>query len=246
MQMATQHEPHADPGPDVQVHEVRDVLADAPPALADGGQVHIVLEADVRAELELQRLDEPLAPPARQVVGERDLPARGLEHAGAPHDREGHLAPADPGFRCEPVRDVADLPDQGVGAARSRRLVAAGEDVTGDIGDRGAQVAPADVDAHDPPRARVQLVQDGRRALAAGGAPGLADQARPGERLERLRDRGLRQAAIAGELGSGDRPELADELEERALVDRPQEARRAGRGDLLGARLGPRSSVDVA
>ena len=51
VQLAVQDEPHADAGADPQVHEAVHVAPVAARALADGGQVHVVLEAEVGAQL---------------------------------------------------------------------------------------------------------------------------------------------------------------------------------------------------
>ena len=47
--VAVDHQRHPDPGPDRQEHEVVHVAAEAVGALREGREVHVVLEADVRA-----------------------------------------------------------------------------------------------------------------------------------------------------------------------------------------------------
>ena len=86
-----------DAGAQVQIHEVVDALAEPLPLLADRGEVHVVLERDLRAQLVLDELDQSLPSPPRQRVCERDLAALRLEHAGAPDGRERHLSPLDAG-----------------------------------------------------------------------------------------------------------------------------------------------------
>ena len=113
IQLAVQHQAHADSGPEVQVDEVGDPLAQAVPLLTERGQVHVVLERDLGPELCLHGFDQPLPSPAGQAVGQSHLSTLGLEHTRAAHRREGHLFPADPGVGRQAVCDRSDLSDRG-------------------------------------------------------------------------------------------------------------------------------------
>ena len=85
----------------------------------------------------------------------------------------------------------------------------------------------ADVEADDPARLGVELVEDGAGALAAALAAHLAHEPRAEQAGERLRHGGLREAAPAGDLGARHRARGADQLEHGALVDRAEKARRS-------------------
>jgi len=184
----------------VQVHEVLDALAEPLPLLADRGEVHVVLERDLRAQLLLHELDQPLTSPPGQRICECDLTAFLLEHAGAPDRRERHLPPLDPRVGRQCVRDGTDLRDERVRALHACPFVTAGHELAGHVGDRSSHPVPADVDPDHPSGLGIQLVQHGGRALPSAGAPGLADQAGIEQRRERLRDRGFRQRRLAGDL----------------------------------------------
>ena len=122
--------------------------------LAEGGEVHVVLERDLRAQLPLHELDEPLPPPPGQSVRQRDLSPRRFEHAGAADGGQRDLAPLDPGVGGQPVRDRADLRDQRLRALNPRAFVAARDELSCDVGDGGADPVASDVDARPPIRLR--------------------------------------------------------------------------------------------
>ena len=84
VQLAVQHQPHADAGSHPQVHEAVDVAAVPAGALAEGREVHVVLERQVGAELLAEGLDQALAAPAGEVRGQRDRArARGRARPGS-------------------------------------------------------------------------------------------------------------------------------------------------------------------
>ena len=236
IQLAAHDEPGADTRTDVQVHEVRDVLAQAEPLLPERRKVHVVLDADLGSEPLLHRLHQTRPAPSGQGVGEGDVPRDRIEDTRAADRREGHLLPAHARLGGEPVSDLADLGDERALAPHPCSLVPTRDDVPGEVRDGGTHVVAADVEADHPPRSRVQLVQDRRRSTAPARPPRLPDEARVDQRDERLRDRRLGQVAVPSDLGPGDGPHLPDELEHRTLVDRLQQARRAG-GERVNGRL---------
>ena len=161
-----------------------------------------------------------------------------VEHAGAPDRRERDLLPLHTGFGGERVRDLADLRDRRALAPDVCAFVAAGDDLAGEVRDGRADEVPAHVEPHDPPGSRVELVQHGRGAPPAARTPRLADQTSGQQRGERLGHRRFRQVAVPGDLRPGDGTHLADELEDRTLVDRLEQARRP-RGERLIGRASP-------
>ena len=146
--------------------------------LAERGEVDVVLEAEVGAELRAERLDQPLAPPAGQV---------GRHAAAAPlrdrarrdcRRRMRHLPPADAGLAGKAVGDLADLLDQRAALRDAAALVAAGDDPAGDVGDRPHARRAADIDPDHPAGLRVELVEDRAGPLAARSRGRPPDQAR--------------------------------------------------------------------
>ena len=157
--------PEADPGSHPQKHEVGDALSDAPRRLAQGGQVDVVLEADVPAQLGANGLDQARLA-AGQVGAEGEPGAGRVEHAGQAHGGVGDARPGQAALSGQFVGETADLGDGGRGAA-VRALVTAGADGAGDVCERRAHPVAADVDADHPARLRIQLVDDGSRPLGA-------------------------------------------------------------------------------
>src|SRR4029078_11551730 len=91
IQLAGHDDPQADARADVQVHELVDVADQPVPALADLGDIHVVLEDRVRAELAVDELHETLAPPSRESVRELDLFATGMHGGGTSRGGAGEL-----------------------------------------------------------------------------------------------------------------------------------------------------------
>ena len=229
----------ADAGPDVEVGEVGDVLPEPSPLLAEGGEVHVVLEGDLRAQLLLHGFDEPGPAPSGERVRELHGALGGVEDAGAPDGREGHLTPPDVRLGGEAVRDLADLGDQRALALHHRAFVTPGDDVAGEVRDRRPDPGATDVDADHPSRARVQLVEDRGGPPLAARSPGLPDETGFEQRRERLRHGGLGEVAVAGDLGPRDGAHPPHELEHGTLVDRTQEARCPAGERLVEARRLP-------
>ena len=196
--------------------------------LAEGPEVHVVLEGHVGPELPVDLLHQALTAPAREVGGHPDDPPVRVEHAGAPHRRVRDVPPPDPGVPGQVVRHLPDLPDERGRAPHPGALVPAGHDRPRDVGDRGPDPLAADVDPDDPPGLGVQLVQDRRGALPTARSPHLPDEPGMEEGPERQRDRRLRQARLPGHLRTGQGAAVMDDLEHGPLVDRPQEAWRPG------------------
>ena len=103
--------------------------------------------------------------------------------------------------------------------------VLAGADGAREVGDRGPQVAGADVDAeHD--RGLGHRLEE-HRPVARPVRPrlGLAHQARGEQRLQRARDGRLGDARLARDLGARHRRRAADDVQHGALVERAQQRR---------------------
>ena len=99
--------------------------------------------------------------PTRAGCTRGHLPSTGLEHTGTPDRRERHLRPPDAGIGRQPVRDRADLRDERAGTLHPCALVAASDELPGQVGDRGTDPISPDVEADQPAGARIQFVQHG-------------------------------------------------------------------------------------
>src|SRR5207248_3370762 len=157
VQLAADHHAHAHAGADPQVHEVADAASVPPPPLAERRKVHVVVEADGRAHLGPESLDEALPAPPGEVGRHLHEAAVRIEHARAPHAGLRHLAPPDPGLGGDVAGDPADLPDQRPGTSDPGPLSPPGHDGTGDVGDGGPDVLSANLDPGHPPGHRVEL-----------------------------------------------------------------------------------------
>jgi hypothetical protein len=210
-----------------------DVAPGAAGLLAQGGKVDVVLEADPASQLGADGVDQPAAG-ARQVGAEREPRAQRVEHAGQPDRGVVDARPVQPVLGGKAVGQLADLAGGGLGAAAGA-LVAAGPHPARDVGQGGPHPVAADVDADHPAGLGVQAVDDRAGALGAARPAGLVHEAGPLQHRQRQRDRGLGEAASAGRLGPRHGPLAADQVEQVALVDGPQQTGGAGR--VLG--LGP-------
>src|SRR4029453_14296473 len=143
VELAPQDQAGADARPDVQVDEVLDALAETEPLLAQCGQVHVVLERTLRPELLLDGLGETAPSPTRERVREGDVSGDRIEDPGAPDRGERDLLPLPAALGGRRVRDLADLRDQRALAPDPSPLVATGNDLAGQVGDRGSDEIPA-------------------------------------------------------------------------------------------------------
>ena len=225
VELAGDHDAHADAGAHPEEDEVRNAGAGAVAELAQRGQVDVVLEADKRAELAADRAEQALPAPAGQVGSVGEQGAGGIEHARVADTGVGDLRPVEAGIGGHTVGDRADLGHQRARAARAGALVAAGDDGAGDVGQRGPHPVGADVDPDHPARLRVELVEHGAGALAAGRAAHLVHEAGGQQATEGERDGRLREPAGTRDLGAGTGAGVADQLQHRSLVDCAKQTR---------------------
>src|SRR5207248_1373663 len=106
-------------------------------------------------------------------------------------------------------------------------LVAPRDDCARDIGDRGPDPFASDVHADHPPRHWIELVEEGARASLAARSADLPGEPRLEQSPQREGDSRLGKAAHPRHLRPGDRSLFVDQVENRSLVDRAQEAWRA-------------------
>jgi hypothetical protein len=164
--------------------------------------------------------------PARQVERERDVPGAGVDQAGR---AEHHPADAgELGVRAAHRlhHGVVHDADRVVGVLG--RLLHPPDDRAGDVRARGDHPVGGDVDADDVGTARGDGVEL-RVGTAAAGL--LADPGHQPALLQPFHQLGrgdLGQPGQLAELRAGQRTAGEQELERGAVVQRPQQARRAG------------------
>jgi hypothetical protein len=222
-QLTAEDEAHPDAGPDVREGEVVDLAAVAQGAFGQGGGVHVVLQDQRRPERLPQSGQRRRAVPAAQAAGElQGVAARVIDAGTADHGlgdgRTGHVR-----VLAQQVGQLHQLGDPGPDAGGVSPHRGLGPDLTGEVGDRAADVVMPDVQAQDQPGVGPDLVQPGRTAGHPGSLSGDANQAGPLDVVQSQGHGRLGQAGDAGQLGSGARPALADVLEQQLLVHRPDQ-----------------------
>ena len=200
VQAAVEDQAGADPGGDLQVDQVAGVAAGAERGLGQRAEVRVVVDhhRDVEPAAHLGGGGHP--DPAGQDRGRADravalVDRAGQAHAGADHGlagdaRVGQRLDHELGGHLEAFLRVV------VGIQRAGAL---GEDRAGEVGDRDAQVAVAEVDADGRAGARVEREQD-RRAAALRAVRGAGLRALDHEPV------GLQVGDEAGDGGAAESP----------------------------------------
>src|SRR5512132_1433644 len=160
-QLAAHDDPESHARSYVEIDEIVDIAPQPAPALADRGEVDVVLEHDPGRELLPDLIEDTLARPARKVVCEQGVSGR-TEHAGTPDHGHRHPAPADPRGFGGRACDTADRLDQRARGPCSGGLPTLRHDLPSEVGDRCADVLATDVDTDAPSSGGVQLVQPRR------------------------------------------------------------------------------------
>jgi hypothetical protein len=198
--------------------------------LGDRGQVHVVLDLDRRVGLAGtgQRAVEPLEQvrlvPAGQVAGVAQPPgARVGRAADADHHAVRPRAPH-PGRRPgrgQRLAHPADRPDRRIPPRRGQFGLR--DRPPGQVADLGGDRRRSHMQTRDIGRIRAHTVLSCRTPV-----PGQRlDQPGVFQTVHQLRGGGLRQAGQRAEPGPGQRTLLAEQLQRRTVVDRPQQAGRA-------------------
>src|SRR6202162_3428036 len=220
--------PSGDPGPDRQQDEILAVLSDTLDVLTDRGHVDVVLEDDGCDQCLADGGDHLRALPARELRCEREVVGAGAQHPGRSDHDLVDASEGDVGLIDETLRRLAQLGDDGLGGAVRRSCRGAVDHLPGEVDQCRPHPFAPDVEAEHPARAGVDVVELGARARAAAGPPDLAEQPKPYQLAEHLRDRGLGEAGAPDDLRCRQRPADVHELEGRAKVDGPKEARLRG------------------
>ena len=224
MQFAPEHDADTGAGAHRQDREVVHALGDAAPLLADGGQVDVVLERDREGQRVAERLRESLAAQPDDAAGEAD-------HVPRPD----HPRHADDGRVDQVLAQPRRLEQRSAHLVHDRQHarrvgtvqldVLARADGPGEVGDGGAQVAGADVDAEHDRGVRHRLEEHGAVARPVRPRRGLAHQPGLDQRPQRAGDGRLGDARLPRHLRARDRCRPADHVQHGALVERPQQGR---------------------
>ena len=208
---------------DEQEGEVRDVPGDSAPLLGDRREVDVVLERHRRAERVLELLPQvgrlqapagreprrarrrgrrpPEAPPRRSPAGRR------AAFAGTQQRADGA------GQRGDPLLDRAAAAD-----------LLPRANLAGEIAERRAHRARAEVDAEDEGRFRIGLVVDGAVVRAVRVVRRLADEPVLEQRAKHERHRRPRDPGPASDLGARDRPVTCEPRRARCARSAPAAA----------------------
>ncbi len=225
MQLAAQDEPGTEPGADGEEGEVVTLAGDAAPALAERGQVDVVLhrrrEPDAVGHL---RRERP-ALEARQV-GETHRPGGRVDDARDADD-DPVEARRQPARRAdEGAGESLDGVERDLGVGCAQLHVPAREGGAAEVADGPAKEAGADVEPEHERGVGDRLEEDRAVARTPGALRRLAHEARVEERPKRERDRRLRDSDAARDLGAGDRRARANGFEDAALVQVLEQRRR--------------------
>jgi hypothetical protein len=219
VKLAPEHEARPHARPDREEGEVVDAPGDSLPALADRGEVDVVLEPHGKLEGSAQRFCENRALEVGDVRRESNRPVGRVDGTGNADDDAVDELPSESGHIDERVDELRDR------LQRGRRMRAVQLDVLpranapGQVADRAANETRAEVDPEDQRRLRNGLEEDRSVARAVAVRRRLADEARVEKRLQGERDRRLRDPGAARDLGARDRRAGADRVEHRSLVE---------------------------
>ena len=120
VELAVDHDAHADAGADPQEARTSRRRARRRPQLAEGGHVHVVLEADGGAQLVADRADQAGRPNPGRFGASATAPRRGSRTPAAADGRVGDLAPAEAGVAGHVVRDPSPICSISVAELRAR------------------------------------------------------------------------------------------------------------------------------
>ena len=197
MELAPKDEAGAEAGTDREEDEVLHPARDSLPALADRGQVDVVLDGDGEPE-PVANVVTPVPPlEAGDIRREPELAGVRVDDARDADHRTVDQLGGEPAGLGERVSEDADRLDRRVGVGSVELDVLARPHLAAEVADRAAQEAGAEVEAEDERSFRNEVEEDG----AVGGPPrvrlGLLHEPRLEERLQRERDRRLGDAGAA-------------------------------------------------
>ena len=147
LQLAAQHEAGAEPRADREEHEVVDALRDAEPPLAERGEIDVVLERDALAQPLFEICGVAPSVQPRNVRREPDGAGLLLDDARDADDGLVDQLVRQAGRADERVAQLDDRVERALGVDAAVLDVLAGADRAGEVAERPAQEARAEVDA---------------------------------------------------------------------------------------------------
>ena len=226
MELAAEHDPGPHAGADREEDEVVHAARHAQPALAERGEVDVVLERDRQPEarFELGLEGPPLEP--GHVRGELERPVRGARDSRHADDDAVDQLAGQARRRDERVAKLGHRRECALRVGALELDVLARADRPAEVADRTAQEPRAEVEPEDERRLRNRLEVDGAVARPARSLGALSHEPGLDQRAERERDGRLRDPGPPRDLGARDRSQVAHELEHRLLVEALEERRR--------------------
>jgi hypothetical protein len=228
VQLAVDHDAGADAAADVEKRAGVVAAGRALPALAEDGEVHVVLDEDGHTP---QRLLQDLAHrhllPALEVGGQRDDGALGvIDGARRRRRHRQQLVGRDAGLAHEAAHVAGDLLQQRLGSESGGSRPGAGrQPCPAEIGEGGAGLRGAERDPGDEAVARVELHERGAAAAARRPGAEMPDEAVPDELDGEGPDGRGRQRRRFRELRPGERLRPVHGRRQQALeVEMPQVA----------------------
>ena len=195
VQLVAKYETGAEPGADRDEDEVFDAARDTSPAFAERGQVDVVLERDRQAEPVRKLSSEVTVLQTGDVHRELDRrPLHGARHSEHRGVDEPLLDAARVEQRC---RQLLDRVERGRGGGLRELEVVPRAQFPAHVAHRAADEARAEVEAQNERRLRRRLVEPCPVARPVASVLRLAHEPGLEERLERERDRRLRNAHAA-------------------------------------------------
>jgi hypothetical protein len=212
--------------------EAVSVGADAPAALGDGGQVHVVFHHDRGAQA-LAQLGDEAAPAEAEDVDVADDPGRRIVGAGHAQVHMRHHGTVEPGAFGEPVDQPTDG-RQRVRVGQIDPVLRTRVNGAGQIDQRTGDLGPAQIgrlpDGHRRGigRSGVGGVDFGIGSRPAPGVPDDQRQAGVGQPPQHVGGGGFGQSGEFPQVTAGERAPVEQVLQGSALVHGAQELRRAG------------------
>ena len=162
--------------------------------------------------------------PAGQLRREGEVRLPRSHYFGGADDDLIHIGHLNAGCRGQACGFLAQPCDDRPGRAAWGPRGGLTHDVSFEIAQRRSQPFPADVDAHHPSGAGVDVIQLRGRPRQSAGASDPDQDSRLNELIEHVRHGGFGQSRPANDIGSSNGTAAVDEIERRTQVDGSHQA----------------------
>ncbi len=200
VQLAAQDETPTHARADREEGEVVDAAGDATPLLADGSEIDVVLEAHRNLQAPSQLGAERVALETRHAGRQADAAACRVDDPRHSDDRAVDAGALEPCRRHERVAEPHDRVEHATRVLAEDLHVLAGADLAGEVADRAAEEAGADVEAEHERRFGDGLEEHRAVARPFRVVLRLAHEAGLEQRLQRERHGRLRDPCAARDL----------------------------------------------